>query len=711
MSSCISAKIRIVFRVDIRRLFLPFVLSGLVSLPVEGKEEYVEGEVLVTFRSDVAASAARRNLASRSLELTEHFDKLAVGRGRVLGLVRKRSRTTAALIEELGKDPSVEIVEPNYIRRVSFLTPDDPHFTKLWGLKNTGQTVNGTAGSAGVDVKFMEAWNLSRTSSASPPVVGVIDTGVDITHPDLAPNIWTNPGEIAGNGIDDDGNGYVDDVKGYDFSLGIATVTDSGEHGTHVAGTIAAAGKNGTGIIGLQFHAKIIPMKVSTDGNTMSASAAIAACNYAIALKQKGVNIVALNASYGGAGFSTTERNAIIALRDAGIVFCAAAGNDGMDNDAAVNYPSGYDVSNIIAVASHTSAGSLSSFSNYGATTVDIAAPGSGIYSTMPVSMTKTSTLAVGGISYPCQEIEFSGITDGAGITRTIHPCGQGLAAADFPAAVNGNIALIQRGTNPFSEKVTRAKTAGAVAVIIYDNTTGQLITPGWTLGAAGSWLPAVQVTQATGNAILAALPVSGTVVNGQDPSVAYQFLSGTSMACPHVAAAVAFAAWNFPSETMVQRIDRILTRVTTGAAFTGKVKSGGRLDLLKIIDTDDDGLPDWWEQEQFGTLARTGPEDTDGDGFGNLAEFLAGTSPVSGASRLSFLSAVEVANGSGSDFVLRFPTVAERRYRVEWSNDLQTPWTMLGSVFAGTGSIMQLVDPGAPQQVQRRFYRLVLID
>ena len=164
----------------------------------------------------------------------------------------------------------------------------------------------GIAGTNGTDTNFLPAWKLARTSSAE-VIVGVVDTGVDITHPDLAANIWTNPGETPGNGIDDDGNGYVDDVNGYDFAGDNNNVNDTDAHGTHVAGTIAAAGKNGVGVIGLQYRAKILPMKISPDGLAISTATVIEAYEYAIALKQNGVNIAALNASFGGPSFSSAD--------------------------------------------------------------------------------------------------------------------------------------------------------------------------------------------------------------------------------------------------------------------------------------------------------------------------------------------------------------------------------------------------------------------
>lgn len=671
-----------------------------------GEDPYVEGEVIVTFRSGVERSSARNQLARRALKTDARFSRMQLPGERHVEVVREPARRTADLIAELEKDPAVEIVEPNYLRKVFAVRPDDPDFGKLWGLENTGQTVNRTEGTAGADIRFLQAWKLARRTSAE-VVVGVIDTGVDISHPDLVPNLWTNPGEIPDNGIDDDGNGYTDDVHGFDFADGTGFVTDSDMHGTHVAGIIAAAGRNGLGGTGVQYKAKILPLKVSSNGEYINTAAVIAACNYAVALKNRGVNIVAVNGSYGGRSFSTTERNAILALRNAGIVFCAAAGNDGTDNDSAAAYPANYDVDNILSVAALSQNDTLASYSNHGAASVDIAAPGSNIHSTIPSGYGRITSIVAGSTAYDTQELKYSGTTSVAGLTRPVHACGTGETAAMFPAAVHGNIALIQRGSNTFGEKAALAKAAGAVAAVIYDNTGNPLEGEGWTLGSSDSWLPVFQITQASGNAILASLPATATVVNAVDPEVLAGFSSGTSMASPHVAGAIAFAAWNFPSETYAQRISRVLDRATVVPALSGFVKGARRLDLLRMIDTDEDGLPDWWETEQFGNLAASAAGDPDGDGFSNYAEFLSGTSPISSASRLSF----EAAVAEGNDFRLGFPTVEERSYRVEWSATLEPPWHPFGGIIEGDGLPVWLVDPEAVAGAPRRFYRLSILD
>ena len=273
---------------------------------------------------------------------------------------------------------AVAYVEPDFAITPRVF-PRDASFGSLWGLHNTGQS----GGLVDADIDAPEAWR--TTTGSRGVVIAVIDSGVDYTHPDLAANAWRNPGEVAGDGIDNDGNGFVDDVFGWDFRNNDADPMDDNGHGTHVAGTIGAVGNNGTGVVGVNWQVSIMSLKFLSSSGTGSTSNAIAAVNYATRMKRDfGVNVVATNNSWGGGGFSTALRDAIAAGGRQNILFVAAAGNDGADNDATPHYPSNYANTAVISVAASDRSNRLASFSNYGATSVDLAAPGASIISTLP---------------------------------------------------------------------------------------------------------------------------------------------------------------------------------------------------------------------------------------------------------------------------------------------------------------------------------------
>jgi subtilisin family serine protease len=287
--------------------------------------------------------------------------------------------TVEEALEIYRNDPDVEYVAPNYLRYATDTNPDDtfflPPFERLWGLHNTGQDVNGTNGTADADIDAPEAWD--TTTGSMNVVVAVIDSGIDYDHPDLAANIWINVAEQTGTqGVDDDGNGYVDDIRGWDFVDDDNDPMDSDDHGTHVAGTVAAVGNNNTGITGVSWTAKIMVLRFLNAFGVGTDADAIRAIEYANA---KGAHII--NNSWGGGGFNQFLKDAIDA--STAVVVCAA-GNDGTNNDNVPHYPSSYTSSNIIAVAATDQNDSRASFSSYGATSVDVAAPGANIFSSRP---------------------------------------------------------------------------------------------------------------------------------------------------------------------------------------------------------------------------------------------------------------------------------------------------------------------------------------
>ncbi len=275
-------------------------------------------------------------------------------------------------------DPLVVYAEPDY-RVHATGVPDDLLFFAQWGLHNTGQT----GGLPDADVDAPEAWNTVTGSSGV--VVASIDSGVDYTHEDLAANMWVNPNEVPGDGIDNDQNGYVDDVYGIDVMDGDTDPMDDWYHGTHTAGVFGAVGNNEIGIAGVNWDVRIMALKFLGPGGGGQMSDAIACLDYMTMMKTVyGVNLVASNNSWGGGAFSQALQDAIQASNEAGIMFVASAGGGGGDNDLQPRYPASYDLDGIIAVAATNEYDNLAPFSNFGASSVDLAAPGVAVLSTMP---------------------------------------------------------------------------------------------------------------------------------------------------------------------------------------------------------------------------------------------------------------------------------------------------------------------------------------
>ncbi|MBI5049872.1 MAG: S8 family serine peptidase [Nitrospirae bacterium] len=340
--------------------------------------DYVQDEVIIKFKKGISQREANDANSKVQAALTRKIDRPS----EVYHVRLPRNITVTDAIKEYMKDANVVYAQPNYIYRTC-LTPDDTNYNLLWGLNNTGQTVNGTSGTSDADIDAPAAWDFT-TGSAS-VIIAVIDTGIKLTHTDLSANIWSNTGETAGNSTDDDSNGYADDVNGWDFVNDDNDPSDDCGHGTHVAGTIAAVGNNATGVAGVMWTAKIMALKAlgGTDCSGTTADLA-SAITYAI---NKGANII--NLSLGMDSADLTVFNAIDSARTSGILVVAAAGNGGSDNigdddDATPFYPASYTLANIISVTATNQNDRLASFSNYGAASVDLGAPGVNIYSTVP---------------------------------------------------------------------------------------------------------------------------------------------------------------------------------------------------------------------------------------------------------------------------------------------------------------------------------------
>ncbi len=401
------------------------VETGQARVAAQG--EYVPGEVLIKFKSGTDDAKVLKALGkAKASKVEKILTKMMEKAGDSQGVTHATtSLDVMAAISQLQALPEVEFAEPNYIYTTD-ATSNDPYFTsgQLWGMSATNAFGSQAA----------TAWAADHTG-ASNVIIGIIDEGWMNTHADLAGNGWVNPFEIAGNKKDDDGNGYIDDVNGWDFAGNNASIYDgtSDDHGTHVAGTIGGKGGNALGVAGVCWNVKMIGLKfLGRNGGTTAN--AIKAVDYLTDLKNRhGLNIVASNNSWGGGGASSLLQAAIERANTANILFVAAAGNGGSDgigdnNDVVANYPSNYPNANVIAVAAITSAGARSSFSNFGTTQVDIGAPGSGIWSTVPGSGNTSSYASYNGTSMATPHV-----TGAVALYASTHP---GLTAAQLKAAI-----------------------------------------------------------------------------------------------------------------------------------------------------------------------------------------------------------------------------------------------------------------------------------
>ncbi len=412
----------------------PVADAGAASSPGNSISEqasqnnFVPNELLVKFKKGSSETVRSQAFAKIGGSVSERILTKAMqsaGDNEGLYLIR----TPLAVFEAVSKIKGVEIefAEPNYIYTHS-ATSNDPYYTNgsLWGMYGSSTSPANQFGSqAGT------AWAAGKIGSTA-VFIGIIDEGYMFTHPDLAANKGVNPGETANNGIDDDLNGYIDDVEGWDFANNDKTVFDGAgdDHGTHVAGTIGAKGGNGAGVAGVCWNVKLLNAKfLGSQGGTLAN--AVKSVDYFTNLKKKGLNIVATNNSWGGGGFSQALFDAIERANTAGILFIAAAGNDGTNNDATASYPSGYTNSNIIAVAAIGSNGSMPTWSNWGATTVDIGAPGVGIWSTIPKSVKGKVTATYA--SYSGTSMATPHVTGGAALYASSNT---GATAAQIKAAI-----------------------------------------------------------------------------------------------------------------------------------------------------------------------------------------------------------------------------------------------------------------------------------
>lgn len=337
-------------------------------------QEVVAGELLVRFKDEVSTRSAPQLHAQ--LGASVRYSSRAVSGLQLVAL--PDGVPVEQAVAAYRASPDVLYAEPNALYRIGAL-PDDAELEELWGLHNTGQS----GGKADADINAPEAWEL--TTGSDDTVIAVIDTGINYLHEDLADNIWVNPGEIADNGVDDDGNGYVDDVHGLNAITNAGDPLDDNKHGSHCSGTIAGRGNNGKGVAGVNWRAKLIGCKFLTATGSGATANAVKCLDYLYELRTRPTNpvpIVATSNSWGGGTFSQALQDAIAKHQEAGILFVAAAGNNNANNDTTANYPSNYPLANILAVAATDHNDAKASFSSYGRRRVHVGAPGVDIYST-----------------------------------------------------------------------------------------------------------------------------------------------------------------------------------------------------------------------------------------------------------------------------------------------------------------------------------------
>ncbi len=346
--------------------------------PAEGESDggFVPGEVLIRFRDGITEAEKQALVDDLGLEIKKEYRYV---NSALLGLPDDVGVPTALL--QLRQDDRVDVAEPNSVIQKRQLFPNDTLFGQQWDKNNTGSNPGVIGGVADADIDAPEAWEQFGTGS-SDTVIAIFDTGVNYEHEDLFPNMWRNPGEIP-NGRDDDGNGYIDDIYGYDFADQDPDPMDEDGHGTHVAGIAGAVGNNGLGVAGVNWDTSIMAIRI-LDGDVDAVSAAIEGINYTIMMKKDyGVNLVAANHSWGFSGISDVLQSAFEDAISWEIIQVAAAGNDNQNNDAIPDVPSGFPIDGLISVAATDPADDLAIFSNYGVTTVDIGAPGVDITSTV----------------------------------------------------------------------------------------------------------------------------------------------------------------------------------------------------------------------------------------------------------------------------------------------------------------------------------------
>ena len=569
------------------------------------RPDFVPGELIVRFKPGTAASERSALNAAQGASVRRG---LLVPRAYLLKLPKDRDIRAAQRAYE--RNPNVQYAEPNGIGEL-MLTPSEPAFPQQWALNNTGQTINGITGTADADIDAPEAWD--STVGSGIVTVGVVDTGVAYNHGDLTGRIWVNAGEFGSgketNNVDDDGNGKVDDWRGWDFYDNDKDPNDDVGHGTHVAGIIGAKQGNG-GIVGINWDVRIAPLRVCSANPLVPCTSAAMADAFAYA-GQKGMNVV--NGSLGGFAFSQVAADAI--ANSPNTLFVFSAGNGGSDgvgdnNDTTPEYPCQYPAPNIICVAATDQNDNKASFSNYGLAGVDLAAPGTNVLSSYTINEMFRDNFEVNNFAT-------NWTTGGFNNTWARVCAGGNCAMTDSPAGNYGNTDSFSRTTNAIS---TTGRTGCRPQFLFYwdlandgvDTAFIDASTDGvnWGLpnlamsfgGNSGGWQwmdvnaggtmdnkPSIYLRWR----LLANTPdVSDGVYTDQvvircDPVASpgdFAYASGTSQASPMVAGAAALAFAKVPGARPLGVKDAILNGVDKKASLNGLVATGGRLNLVGML-------------------------------------------------------------------------------------------------------------------------------
>ena len=431
-------------------LLLPALASAggnlqAVKQSLQAGRAHVPGELLVQLRAQVSAAQQQALLTRVGAQRLARLKPGSSAEGELLHLRLNAGVVNLALLERLSAEPQVAFVEPNW-RYNHQLTanPSDPYLSNLWGMQGATTSPSHPYGSGA-----LAAWNADQRCSSA-VLVGIIDEGLMISHPDLKANVWVNPGEYGKRaGVDDDGNGYVDDINGWDFAGNNASVYDGAadDHGSHVAGTVAASINDALGVFGVCPTARLISAKFLGNNGGTTANA-VKAVRYLTDLKQRyGLRLVASNNSWGGGGYSQALADAISAAGAANILFIAAAGNASQDIDSTPSYPASYALSNLIAVAAVDKVGGKASFSNWGATSVHLAAPGVAIVSTVPSRKGAASYASYSGTSMATPHV-----SGAAALYASLNSCATAaqikaalLAKAAFDPSLQGYVQQARR--------------------------------------------------------------------------------------------------------------------------------------------------------------------------------------------------------------------------------------------------------------------------